>query len=798
MPSNTYLDGKAAEWNGLRAETPIANLIEAARKAAGESALAAALAPFGATVSGMTMTGGRGRDADIRAVLIRLAEGGTASPSPVPDVAVDEAAQADDPLAALENAVQAPPPLGPVGRRALACAARGWRIFPITPDNKFPPLIKGWGKNASNDEAQVRAWWTQWPRANIGVACGPSGLALVDADAKAEPRNGLANLATLELVHGALPATLMAETPSGGRHYYFTGELACTQGALAAGIDTKGVGANHGGYVLAPGSVITAGFDVHGKAKTPGEYRWADPLEDGTGPIAAVPPWVVVLAGQRSERAAVDQAPVVELDRPDNTHRVEKYLKQEAAPAVEGEGGDLQTLRVASRCKDMGVSREGCFRLMREHYNPRCSPPWTEGSLEAPEQQTLAAKVANAFGYCHNEPPGVATADAMFPDEPPEVPDAADVVGNLQRQVGVLDYVMADTLKAEATEWLWADRIPACEYTVFAGHPGEGKTTVLMDIAARITRGDATWPNDEGPVPHGAVIILAAEDHLTQSVIPHLKAAHADMSHIAIIKTVKREGAADRMFDLTQDLPKLAAMIDGLRAKGLNVRLVILDPITACFGDSESHAGVKVRNLLTPMRDLAEAKRVAIIGNDHFKKGEERSVLHMVTDSQAKTAIARAVWLFGPEKAEGELTGRKLFAQGKNNLAPSKGGLIYEIKTAWISSEGEDIRTSRIEWCGPTAVTAQEMVSQHYGEESKLALAQRALEGAIEPGASLMKSEILRRFPAHKENTLRRAAKGLGFKFEREGFGPGGDSRWTRPFMLETDDGDEAIYHRSH
>ncbi|MFZ0915021.1 MAG: bifunctional DNA primase/polymerase [Candidatus Korobacteraceae bacterium] len=66
---------------------------------------------------------------------------------------------------------------------ALSCIARGWYVFPCWPRDKHP-LIKGgegWA-NASNDEAQVRAWWAKWPGANVAVACGLSGVAVVDTD----------------------------------------------------------------------------------------------------------------------------------------------------------------------------------------------------------------------------------------------------------------------------------------------------------------------------------------------------------------------------------------------------------------------------------------------------------------------------------------------------------------------------------------------------------------------------------------------------------------------------------------
>jgi hypothetical protein len=64
---------------------------------------------------------------------------------------------------------------------ALELIARSWHVHPLAPRTKQP--ITPHGKNdASNAEAQVRAWWGKTPNANIGIACGLSQLAVLDCD----------------------------------------------------------------------------------------------------------------------------------------------------------------------------------------------------------------------------------------------------------------------------------------------------------------------------------------------------------------------------------------------------------------------------------------------------------------------------------------------------------------------------------------------------------------------------------------------------------------------------------------
>lgn len=103
---------------------------------------------------------------------------------------------------------------------ALACIARGWHVHPLKPGKKIP--ITPHGKNdATTDEEQIRAWWAQVPNANVGIACGPSGLCVLDID------QGLADAAafTAWRIAAGLPETYTVRTgrrPEFGAQMYFS------------------------------------------------------------------------------------------------------------------------------------------------------------------------------------------------------------------------------------------------------------------------------------------------------------------------------------------------------------------------------------------------------------------------------------------------------------------------------------------------------------------------------------------------------------------------------------------------
>jgi hypothetical protein len=178
-------------------------------------------------------------------------------------------------------------------RAALAHAARGWRVFPLRAGDKRP-AIRDWESRATTDPVRIRrAWSGRGANLNVGIACGPSGLVVIDLDmadhGSVRPvewerpgiRDGVDVLAALAADHDEpLPwETASVQTPSGGEHLYFTAPAGCrirnSAGRLGWLIDVRA----SGGYVVAAGSV------VRGR-----RYR-ASELDE----VAALPEWIAEL-----------------------------------------------------------------------------------------------------------------------------------------------------------------------------------------------------------------------------------------------------------------------------------------------------------------------------------------------------------------------------------------------------------------------------------------------------------------------------------------------------------------------
>lgn len=133
---------------------------------------------------------------------------------------------------------------------ALAYAARGWPVFPCKPGSKEPATPHGF-KNATTDEAQIRAWWEATPGANIGIATGAPGPDVIDVDVKPDGDGweAFAELTRAGLGNGG---NGYVSTPSGGLHAYYAGTTQRNGRIPGRHIDFRG----RGGYVLAPPSTV--------------------------------------------------------------------------------------------------------------------------------------------------------------------------------------------------------------------------------------------------------------------------------------------------------------------------------------------------------------------------------------------------------------------------------------------------------------------------------------------------------------------------------------------------------------
>jgi AAA domain len=135
----------------------------------------------------------------------------------------------------------------------------------------------------------------------------------------------------------------------------------------------------------------------------------------------------------------------------------------------------------------------------------------------------------------------------------------------------------ASEIKPRATRWLWAETdtdgtaqwVPLGDMTLVGGREGVGKSTIVYQVAAKITRGELPGAFYGQPM---SVIVSATEDAWEQTIVPRLMANDAALDRVIQVDAVTPEGAPEGI-KLPDDLAELETLI---RDEG--VVLVLLDP----------------------------------------------------------------------------------------------------------------------------------------------------------------------------------------------------------------------------
>jgi putative DNA primase/helicase len=351
----------------------------------------------------------------------------------------------------------------------------------------------------------------------------------------------------------------------------------------------------------------------------------------------------------------------------------------------------------------------------------------------------------------------------------PAAPQNAAPPGGLR-----IDAVCMADVEPEPVRWLWPGRIALGKLSLLAGQPGLGKSFLSLDMAARVSRGDG-WPCDGGAAEPGGVVLLSAEDDISDTIVPRLIAARADRSRIhtmrALYQPVLGLGVVAEKpvpFSLIEHIPQLEQLI----RRAASCRLVIIDPVSAFLGCTDSHNNSEVRGVLAPLAEMAARHRVAVVAVTHLNKGQG-SALDRVIGSIAFTAAARAAYVVTRDEDD---PARRLMLPVKNNLGCDESGFAYRL-------EGEP--TPHVEWePALVVVSADEAVGLAGHRRGPQPDARHDAETwlldflAAGPQAATAIYESAAR-DGHTKDTIRRAKAVLGIVATKDGYQ--GAWTWTLP-----------------
>lgn len=352
----------------------------------------------------------------------------------------------------------------------------------------------------------------------------------------------------------------------------------------------------------------------------------------------------------------------------------------------------------------------------------------------------------------------------------PRTPPGAE-----QEQKSSLLWDMFSNIKMRPITWLWKDRIASGKISLLVGDPGLGKSQTCASICSVVTTG-GLWPVDRTSCEKGSVILLSSEDDPYDTIKPRLVAAGADTGRVARIRGVEfhsqeDDAPAQRVFSVTDDLAKLITLMDEIG----NVRLLIVDPISAYMGSADSYKNSEVRGMLDPLINLAQQRNFGVLLISHLTKGRSAgSPLMSVQGSVALPALARNVWGITKDPDEPE---RRLFMDMKNNLAKARSGLSFTILPAEVESEDEDfpgtIETSMVVWEGEAVtMSTEEAFEGNLEEREEKKEAREFLKMVLSHGPVPSKElEKDAHEAGYNMQMLHRLKKGMGIEVKRMGRG---------------------------
>jgi putative DNA primase/helicase len=228
---------------------------------------------------------------------------------------------------------------------------------------------------------------------------------------------------------------------------------------------------------------------------------------------------------------------------------------------------------------------------------------------------------------------------------------------------------LASSVPPKPVVWAWHHYFPAGKLSIIEGDPGDGKSVLTIDLAARWSTG-APMPDGSNGVGPWHVALISAEDDPEDTLRPRLERAGADLDRVHLVT----HGATPEVpFDLVTDLPWLAKYTADHKIKA-----IFIDPLSAFMPErTDTHNDSSTRRALMPLKVLAQFTGAAIVVVRHLVKSGAGKAIYRGGGSIAFVGAARAAFLVTKKHGDPDI---RLFACVKSNLARTPPTLTYRLE----------------------------------------------------------------------------------------------------------------------
>ena len=259
------------------------------------------------------------------------------------------------------------------------------------------------------------------------------------------------------------------------------------------------------------------------------------------------------------------------------------------------------------------------------------------------------------------------------------------------------DLICAADVEPEVVSWLWPNWLPFGKLVSIDGVAGVGKSTLVLDLIARATRGDP-MPETDARVSPVTVVIAGVEDGFADTVLPRLRAAKADEQRVHWVKA-----KPGKQFTIPRDVFGLMEEARKVGAKWLHI-----DAIMGTLDDNvNANNDPQVRRALGVLQDAAAADGLLVTFIRHPRKAGGLAVV-AGGGSVAFSALARVCLFVGwhTDDLDDNNERRRVLAVSKSNLGRSPSSLVFD-----VAGDERGTGVGVIEWQGTTTLSADDLSS---------------------------------------------------------------------------------------
>jgi len=473
-------------------------------------------------------------------------------------------------------------PEGALKKAALWYAENlGWHVFPCQRRGKKPLTPNGF-KDATTDATRIAEWWGKWPEANIGVACGASGLFVIDIDQdEAAGKFGEDSLRDLERKLGPLPHTMEQLTGRGRQLFFLAFPGAYCTSKLLSGLDLRGPG----GYVILPPSIHPTGR----------QYTWELSSRPEETEVAELPDeWKAFFLAERQQ--AKDHGREPECTRPEEVLR----------GVPEGNRNDA-IFRYAASLRARGVHRvEAEVLVLTAARN--CTPPMDE------KEALRCLESAWRYDGPEGKADGPPTLGGIFPTYSAgrfldTQPPPAKWLLRESLVEGSVGFVIADGGTGKGFTSLQLGHAVACGISTFFNYEvsASGRVVYLTGEDAEEAVHHRLW------AIHHRLCPLPESDVFRELLAENMAVVPLVGWDARFVKQAKGELVNTRFY---QDTLKNLTAIEGLK-------LVIIDPVCRFFGADENDAGAATY-FTSLLERIAKETGATVLACHHLNKANGR------------------------------------------------------------------------------------------------------------------------------------------------------------------------------